>query len=168
MQRRRKKTTAQSGFTLIELMVVLVVMAVVVSVGIMSFASLNQDAVSSQKNRIQQYLKQVSDEAAFKQKLLLVIPDEKGLTAYSKVNVEWQADAAVESYRWPEHLNAEWVLDETLVERQRLPGAGWMFWPNGDVVEGKIVLQMKADREETASIEWNTLLVFMEPEESYK
>jgi general secretion pathway protein H len=166
LSRSPPKLTDQAGFTLIELMVVVVIMAVVVAVGVLSLGRLNQDATNGQQVRVEQYFKQVADEAVFRQKLLLLVPDEKGLNLYSKQEYKWQPDNAIESYQWPESFEVEWQFDETIARQQKLKNPGWIIWPSGEVVPGKITLKLISESDEAAAvIEWNQLLEFNRPEE---
>ncbi len=151
----------QKGFTLIELMVVVVIMAVVVSVGVVSLGSFNQNLTATEQAKLQSYLKQVSDEAAFKQRLYLLVPDESGLSLYAKINFQWQAEQSIEKFAWHEGFEASWQLDETMVRQQQLPQAGWLFWPSGEVTPGLIKLDMADQNEnQTLSVEWDQWLDF--------
>lgn len=154
----------QQGFTLIELMVVVVIMAVVVSVGVLSLGRINQDLGSSQQAKIESMLKQVQDESAFKQKLFLLVPSEQGLTPYWFVNQQWQAHSEIEPYQWHSGFHREWQINETLTRQQNLPEPGWLFWPSGDVTEGQIKLQLMSEEagNQPVVIEWNSTLEFLE------
>jgi len=155
----------QKGFTLIELMVVVVIISVVVSVGVVSMGRVNFDIGATEKAKIQTLLKQVSDESAFKQKLLLLVPDDKGLKLYVKKDFKWQPDESIEALQWHEAFEAEWELDSLQARQLKLPEAGWLFWPSGDVTPGKIkLISLNNDDKESVLIEWDSLLQFIEPE----
>lgn len=151
----------QQGFTLIELMVVVVIVAVVVSVGVLSLGRVNSDIGMVQKTKIESFLKQVSDEAAFKQRLLLLSPTEKGLELYQKSNFKWQRYSELETLPWHESFEVDWQLNDVLAQQQNLPAKGWLFWPSGDVSEGTIELSNTAETEvNEIVIQWNSLLQF--------
>ncbi|WEJ62520.1 prepilin-type N-terminal cleavage/methylation domain-containing protein [Thiomicrorhabdus lithotrophica] len=163
-----KTVKTQKGFTLIELMVVVVIMSVVVSVGVLSLARFNQDLAENQQAKIESFFKQVADQSAFSQKLYLIAPDDKGLSVYRFLNAEWLADESMDSLIWHEGFRVSWELDEHFVQQQNLPRSGWLFWPSGEVVAGKIVLgNLTSEPNESASdseitIDWNEALEFAE------
>jgi len=159
---------AQKGFTLIELMVVVVIMSVVVSVGVLSLGRVNQDLADNQKAKVESFFKQVADQSAFSQKLYLVAPDDKGLSVYLFLNAEWLSDESMDTLIWHEGFSVSWELDEHFVQQQNLPRPGWLFWPSGEVVAGKIVLesliseQNDSTSESEMTINWNESLEFVE------
>jgi general secretion pathway protein H len=160
---RSSKLNFQRGFTLIELMVVLVIMGVVVSVGVISLGSFNQDLAENQRAIIGSYLQQVSDESAFNQRLFLVTPDEDGLMTYWFKDNQWQVTNDIEKLPWQKGLNVDWDIDETLAKQQQLPNPGWLFWPTGEVTPGQIELKgMSEDTNESIVINliWNEALEF--------
>jgi len=162
------KTQPQKGFTLIELMVVVVIMSVVVSVGVLSLGRFNQDLADNQQAKVESFFKQVADQSAFSQKLYLIAPDDKGLSVYRFVNAEWLADESMDSLIWHEGFSVSWELDEHFAQQQNLPRPGWLFWPSGEVVAGKIVLEsLTSEPNESTSdseitINWNEALEFSE------
>ncbi|WP_321325763.1 prepilin-type N-terminal cleavage/methylation domain-containing protein [Thiomicrorhabdus sp.] len=131
----------QQGFTLIELMVVVVIMSVVVSVGVLSLGRINQDLAENQQAKIESYFKQVADQSAFNQKMYLIAPDDEGLTTYKYVNYEWQPADDIANLAWQNGFEVSWVLDEHFAEQQKLTRPGWVFWPSGDVLSGSITLK---------------------------
>ena len=163
-----KTVKTQKGFTLIELMVVVVIMSVVVSVGVLSLARFNQDLAENQQAKIESFFKQVADQSAFSQKLYLIAPDDKGLSVYRFLNAEWLADESMDSLIWHEGFRVSWELDEHFVQQQNLPRSCWLFCPSGEVVAGKIVLgNLTSEPNESASdseitIDWNEALEFAE------
>ena len=161
-----KHLSHQQGFTLIELMVVVVIVAVVVSVGILSLGRVNQDLASVQKAKVESFLKQVADEAAFKQSLLLVAPDEKGLNLYIKKNFQWQSYSGLETIQWHENFHVDWNLDANLVRQFKLPASGWLMWPSGEVTPGEIRMESKSEDEaQWVVLRWDQGMVFSGTEE---
>lgn len=163
-----KNTKRQKGFTLIELMVVVVIMSVVVSVGVLSLGRFNQDLADNQQAKIERFFKQVADQSAFSQKLYLISPDDKGLSVYRLINTEWLADESLNKLIWHVGFDVSWELDEHFVQQQNLPRPGWLFWPSGEVVAGQIVLENLTlepnDRtsDSELTIKWNGFLEFAE------
>ena len=131
----------QAGFTLIELMVVVVIMSVVVSVGVLSLGRLNQDLAQDQQAKIESFFTQVADQAAFNQKMYLVAPDNTGLKVFSYQTYQWQPEIEFETFAWHSGFKASWDVDKTFAEQQQLTSPGWVFWPSGDVLPGKILLE---------------------------
>lgn len=156
----------QQGFTLIELMVVVVIMSVVVSVGVLSLGRINQDLVENQQAKIESYFKQVADQSAFNQKMYLIAPDDEGLTTYKYVNYEWQTADDIANLAWQKGFDVSWVLDKHFAEQQKITRPGWVFWPSGDVLSGSIILK-NLDINTTSSspnkkmqLSWNEALEF--------
>ncbi|WP_373019687.1 prepilin-type N-terminal cleavage/methylation domain-containing protein [Thiomicrorhabdus sp.] len=162
------RRVAQSGFTLIELMVVVVIMSVVVTVGMMSIGSSEQATLRSQERSVKSLLSFVRDQAALKQRLYLVAVDEKGLSAYSQQRGKWQKDEKIDSLAWSESLQVEWTIDnQQFARQQNLPREGWVFWPSGDVMAGSVLFSPRSNSslrgkqaESSYSVHWNGLLQF--------
>jgi len=158
----------QTGFTLIELMVVVVIMSVVVAVGMISMGGNEQATVRAQERSAKALLSYVRDKAAIKQQLFLVAPDEAGLTAYRLTAGKWQTDEGVEPLVWDERLTITWDINNTaFAQQQNLPKPGWVFWPSGDVLAGSIEMS-SAPNNQTSSLDetssysfsWDGLLQF--------
>lgn len=168
----RQRLHHQAGFTLIELLVVVVIMAVVVSVGVLSVGGVNQDRLQSEKNKVQNMLKQMLDEAAFKQKLILLTPNDEGIRFYSQKNYEWQAEPNMPTVKWNDDFQVDWQIENRAISRQNLPTIegqvqqGWLFWPSGEVIAGEIKLSLlEQEGSAQAVIRWDESLQFIEPEE---
>lgn len=166
----------QSGFTLIELMVVVVIIAVVVSVGVMSLGSSEQATLRSQERSVKALLLYVRDQAAFNQQLYLVEVNEKGLSAYRLRQNRWQADETTKPLKWDEALTVDWKIgsfqtQDGLLNQtgQDMDGReGWLFWPSGEVIPGEIHFaplqsdvssQNRTDNKQRG-LRWNELLQF--------
>lgn len=156
------KVKLQRGFTLIELIVVLVIMGVVVSVGVISLGSFNQDLAENQRANIQSLLQQVADQSAFSQKLFLITPDESGLTTYWLKDKKWQVADTLSAMPWQAGFKVDWDVDENLTSQQKLPDPGWLFWPSGEVIPGEIVLTGVSDNSTSlvVTLSWNEALEF--------
>ncbi|BCN94326.1 hypothetical protein THMIRHAM_21110 [Thiomicrorhabdus immobilis] len=151
---------------MIELMVVVVIMSVVVSVGILSLGRFSQDLLDNQQAKIESYIKQVSDQAVFGQQMYLIVPDAQGLTTYRFNSREWLEDEQLAIFPWHDGFMVSWELDETFVQQQQLPRPGWVFWPSGEAIAGKIHLKILGtdSSDSTAKTEmtlsWDETLVF--------
>ncbi len=162
------KRVSQRGFTLIELMVVVVIISVVVSVGMMSLGSNEQATLRAEERSVKALLSYVRDQAAMKQRLYLVAVDEQGLSAYSQQRGKWELDSDIAPLKWSESLVVEWKIDnQQFAQQQNLPKEGWVFWPSGDVMAGAILLNIRSDAVNTReqepssySVHWNGLLQF--------
>lgn len=156
------KSKKQQGFTLIELMVVVVIMAVVISAGVSAMGRVNQNLAENQQASIQSLLQQAADESAFSQTLFLVMPNATGLSTYWLKNDQWQQIEFLKPFTWHPSFKAEWQLDEQFAKQQQLPGPGWLFWPSGEVMAGEVVLTSlsnDADAEQRR-LSWNESLEF--------
>lgn len=170
----QQKIKKQSGFTLIELMVVVVIMAVVVVIGLLSVTRLGQDALQSEVAKLQGVLQQVKDESAFSQSLIIAVPDENGLKFYSHKSFQWIASKSLKPVQWSEKFTMTWQIDEGFISAASLPVTdeqaqqGWLFWPNGEVSTGELSLSLSVQDEQNAEtqtvIVWNELLEFIEDE----
>ncbi len=156
----------QKGFTLIELMVVVVIVSVVTSISIMSLGTSDQNKLTTQQNQLKSLLKLVRDQATFDRKLYLIVPDEKGLTTHVFIKNQWKKSSKIEFIAWQPALTVVWEVDESFAQKQQLPDAGWMFWPTGDVLDGAIAFSVGGDKftapkkEDIAKVSWNDILQF--------
>ncbi|WP_038126718.1 prepilin-type N-terminal cleavage/methylation domain-containing protein [Thiomicrorhabdus sp. Milos-T2] len=168
MTNRSQRLHRQSGFTMIELMVVVVIMSIVVLVGVMSLGSYSQDILSNQRAKIQSYIKQVADQAVFTQKMYLIAPDQDGLTVFNYVNSQWLQAKQVPIYGWLDGFNVSWQLNETFAKQQQLPRPGWVFWPSGEALKGQITLKSidtsagDLEKKTEVTLKWNEVLEFNE------
>jgi general secretion pathway protein H len=164
--RRVSGKSAQAGFTLIELMVVVVIMAVVVSVGLIAMAPSEQAVARAHERSVKALLGYARDQAALTQRLYLLAVDEHGLTLHRQTSQGWQLDAQVKTLKWPDALTVTWEVDNSgFVAQQNLPAEGWVFWPSGDVLGGAIVMHatgtdVSRGESPSAIVRWNGVLQF--------
>ncbi|VAW48612.1 hypothetical protein MNBD_GAMMA03-92 [hydrothermal vent metagenome] len=161
------RTQHQKGFTLIELMVVVVIVSVVTSISILSLGASDQNKLTAQQNQLKTLLVLVRDQSTFDRKLYLVVPEKTGLTTHVFIENKWKESPKIEFLAWQPGLTASWEVDEAFAQQQQLPEAGWMFWPTGDVLEGTVVFSVGKDdgsiaseKENTAKVAWNDMLQF--------
>ena len=168
MNLNRRLLNLQKGFTLIELMVVVVIMSVVVAVGMISMGGNEQATVRAQERSAKALLSYVRDKAAIKQQLFLVAPEETGLTTYFLTAGKWQVDPSIDPLVWDESLTITWDIDNTtFAQQQNLPKEGWVFWPSGDVLAGSIEMTAVQNKQASGlnkvssySFRWDGLLQF--------
>lgn len=145
---------------------VVVIMSVVVSVGVLSLGRFSQDLLDNQQAKIESYIKQVSDQAVFGQRMYMLAPDKQGLTAYRFNNREWLVDEKIAVLPWHEGFTVSWELDETFAQQQQLPTPGWVFWPSGEAIAGKIHLKSltidssNSTNKTELTLSWDEALVF--------
>ncbi len=161
-----RSPSAESGFTLIEVMVVVVIISIVLSVGMLSLNQNEQNQLRAQTIKVKSLLEFVSDLSAFDQKMYLVVPEATGLTAYRSVKGVWEPSSKVDAMSWV--VEAEWQTEPSAVQRYELPKSGWVFWPSGEVTPGSITLMtlsQKLQQQEVIEplvIQWNVFLQFDE------
>jgi len=157
---------SQQGFTLIELMVVVVIVSVVTSMSLLSLSGGDQSKLSAQQNQLKTLLSLVRDQSTFDRKLYLLVPDDKGLTTHVFEQNKWKESPKVEFVAWKPGVIVEWSVDETFAQKQQLPKAGWMFWPTGEVLEGEVSFAVGGDKftapkkENIVKVSWNDILQF--------
>ncbi|WP_130538066.1 prepilin-type N-terminal cleavage/methylation domain-containing protein [Thiomicrorhabdus indica] len=156
----------EKGFTLIELMVVLVVVAILLSAMTQSFRFGSSDELRSQQAKLRGLLMNVADLAVFEGKPYLLTPDKKGLQVWSWASGEWRAQTKIADYEWPENIEPTWQLEVKAPAYLQLPAEGWLFWPSGEATAGKIELIVE-DKEQEISrqVEWNRILEFLDDSE---
>ncbi|MBE0494039.1 MAG: prepilin-type N-terminal cleavage/methylation domain-containing protein [Thiomicrospira sp.] len=131
-------TSRQKGFTLIELMVVVVIIAVVLAAGLMSFGSHEGSQLRAQWAKTQGLIQTACDQAAFKQRLVLIGIDEQGLKVYYQTNGQWTQADNIKTLSWSPGFEVQWRTEPTMQERMQLPQPGWLCWPGGLITEGEI------------------------------
>ena len=163
------KPIKQMGFTLIELMVVVVIMSIVVAIGVISMGGNEQATLRAQQGSAKALLSFVRDKSTIKQQLYLVAPDEQGLSTYVQKAGKWEIDSEVKALEWQPGVTVDWEVDNrAFAQQQNLPKEGWVFWPSGDVLVGAIVMKPKQasakagllDGFSSYSFRWNGLLQF--------
>ncbi len=153
----------EKGFTLIELMVVLVVVAILLSAMTQSFRFGSSDELRSEQAKLRGLLLNVSDLAVFEGKPYLLTPDQKGLQVWKWSSGEWRAQTKIADYEWPENIEPTWQLETKVPNYLQLPAEGWLFWPSGEVSDGKIELIVEEKEQEVSRyLEWNRLLEFLD------
>ncbi len=166
LKRNLRRPSLESGFTLIEVMVVVVIISIVLSVGMLSLSQNEQSQLRAQTIKVKGLLKFVSDLSALDQKMYLVVPETTGLTVYRSVKGAWESSTKVNAMSWV--VEAEWQAEPSAVQRYQLPRPGWVFWPSGEVTPGSITLMtlsQKIQQQEAIEpqvIQWNVFLQFEE------
>lgn len=161
-----RNPSAENGFTLIEVMVVVVIISIVLSVGMLSLNQNEQNQLRAQTIKVKSLLEFVSDLSALEQKMYLVVPETTGLTTYRSVKGVWEPSSKVSAMSWV--VEAEWQTEPSVVQRYELPKPGWVFWPSGEVTHGSITLMTLSQKLqqqkviEPLMIQWNVFLQFDE------
>lgn len=159
-------TQYQQGFTLIELMVVVVIISVVTSISVLSLSGGDKSKLTAQQNQLKMLLSLVRDQSTFDRRLYLVVPDETGLTTHVFEQNKWKKSPKVEFLAWKNGLTVQWSVDKVFAQKQQLPEAGWMFWPTGEVLQGDVTFAVGGDKftapnkESIVTVSWNDILQF--------
>lgn len=155
------KRLLQSGFTLIELMVVLVVVAVLLSAMTQSFKFGKSDELRSEQAKLRGLLLNLRDQASFSGVPRLLSADKQGLQTWQWSQGQWQVDDTFKDYAWPEDVEVDWQFNEFEKQQRNLPAGGWFFWPSGEVSAGKIALTIEENEQDILRVlEWNEVLEF--------
>lgn len=170
------KVKRQKGFTLIELMVVVVIMAIVASVGVMSLGGQTQTQLESEERRFMAAFSWVQDQSTLRQKLFLLAPNEEGLRAYYLSQGKWQEAKQFRAVSWPVGWQVDWNGEQNGEQLQpKAPANGWLIWPSGDVSPGEVTWLAEFERdwqkgtqeeEHQRVLSWNGLLSFQSQRES--
>lgn len=164
LKKMLRRPSKENGFTLIEVMVVVVIISIVLSVGMLSLGQNEQNQLRAQTIKVKSFLEFVSDLSALDQKMYLVIPETSGLTVYRSVKGVWESSTKINAISWV--VEAEWQTEPSAVQRYELPKPGWVFWPSGEVTPGSITLMtlsQKLQQQEAIEplvIQWDVFLQF--------
>lgn len=153
----------QQGFTLIELMVVLVIVAVLLSAAVVAINPNETAKLRQQTAAMQGLLTAMCDQAAFEQKLYLLMPDKNGLSIAKWSQQSWQASDHFKDKPWLSGIEPSWDLDAEKALQQNWPAPGWMCWPSGELMAGSIQFQLGDSR---VALEWDEMMVFSQTAET--
>lgn len=147
----------QRGFTLIELLVVVVVLAVVLSAATLAFRPGDGALVNQQVAKLKGALQQTCDQATFEQKVHALIPSAKGLEMLQLVKGKWQASPVAKSMEWQKSIKVSWQANQSIAEKYKLPSAGWICWPSGEILPGLALFSLPESKME---LRWTPVLKF--------
>ncbi len=151
----------QRGFTLIELMVVIVILAVLLSLAIVSLKPNQAAELRQQSIAFKGALIAMCDKSAFDQHIYALIPGEQNISMQKLVKGVWQETSLglieKSALQWNKAIKVSWELDKELAKSNGLEEAGWMCWPSGEVNAGKISFKLN---ELTNTLQWNEILNF--------
>ncbi|MDR9499548.1 MAG: prepilin-type N-terminal cleavage/methylation domain-containing protein [Hydrogenovibrio sp.] len=157
--------TGASGFTLIELMVVLAVLAVLLKMAMLSFQGNDNKLITQQVTAFKSMLQKSCQSALFHNKVYALIPDNDGVSSRVLVlgaNPSKQKQPQVKkTLKWVETKEQKllWKIKPAQIETSK-PEAGafnfeqkgWRCWPQGLMDEGQIVFDFAG---QTRTLSWN-------------
>ncbi len=153
----RPVSSSQSGFTLIEILLVITLMAVVSAVIVPSFFSASGSTPAQEARLMQKMLRMASEESQLTGRplLLLVFPDHLSLRSRNQKG-RWQpiiSDVLDATYRLPAPVRiARAALDgdvmlslpgidhNTTSRKEAVPMARFLLMPDGNLTTGSITL----------------------------
>lgn len=147
----------QKGFTLIELMVVVVILAVLVSVATLSFTPSDSVKLNQQTLELKGALQQTCDEAIFSQKVQALVPSKKGVSLFALDQKKWQTVSSVKALTWLSGISVDWHVEDRLSTQAALPSPGWLCWPTGEILPGSVTFKLG---EQSTHMSWTPLLKF--------
>lgn len=121
----------QNGFTLIEIIVVLVIIAVMSSVVVLNVNSSNYATFMSQANKVAATLEAIGDKAVYTNSIVACNIELDGLSCQSYKDGEWDDLnlSKVVNWDWPSKINIEQVMINGVQLKQ---GDKIRFSPNGN------------------------------------
>jgi|TARA_B110000116_G_scaffold250007_2_gene244078 general secretion pathway protein H len=162
------QSESQQGFTLIELMVVVVIIGVMAALSTMSVGGNDMRRLQSEANRLQQFITLTQDEAIFRQKNfglylsssneyslltfdpqthLWVISEEETFQAYplpGGIDIDILVDGEIQQLPVPKSVQENWEDDEDFdIEERLLPQI--LMLASGEVSPFEIELTLNND-----------------------
>jgi len=147
----------QKGFTLIELMVVVVILAVVLSAATLALTPSESARLNQQSLQLKGALQQTCDQAVFQQKIHALLVDKKGMTMRMLSRNQWQPVDAIKDVPWVDGVMATWESQPEFQTRFGLPGDGWLCWPTGEILPGLVKMRMD---QLAKQLSWTPLMKF--------
>ncbi|MBO1923137.1 type II secretion system minor pseudopilin GspH [Thiomicrorhabdus sp. 6S3-12] len=150
----------QKGFTLIELMVVLLIIGLLLTAASLSFKNSDSALSRQQASQIQALFHYAQDQATWQQRTYLLIPDNKGVTLFKWQQGQWHKDDKAKVLSWKTPFEVDWQLPALQSREENLLNRGWWVLPSGEVQPGSISWRLKNAEDEDTILEWDQWLEF--------
>ena len=140
----------QTGFTLIEILVATVILAIMISTASLGFGRGAQQRFSSNVEQSQQWLQHVSTEAILTGSMWGVTVADRVMTAYVWSGQEWLESADIEAFKLPENIryNHTVVVDNDTNK----PKPHFTLFPTGQIMPAEDIVISNDD--EQARLSW--------------
>ncbi|QAB14622.1 prepilin-type N-terminal cleavage/methylation domain-containing protein [Hydrogenovibrio thermophilus] len=149
----------QKGFTLIELMVVVVIVAILLTAVVISIQPSESSKVRQQIGAVKGWMQSVCDRATFDQHIYVMMPTQTGMTFARQVKQAWSTPPNARELVWLDGLTVDWQINDATPLQQTLPKPGWLCWPSGEMLGGELQFTLgKTQR----TLRWNAIGQFEE------
>ena len=132
MQKSTPKIKYHHGFTLIEIMIVLVIIAVMSGVVTLKITSLNYSGFMGQGLKVASELEIIADEAVYTNSVIACDVNNNGLVCQSYKDGDWQDLDLLRliSWAWPKDMQIKtvYINGRPLKDNEKI-----RFYPNGDI-----------------------------------
>lgn len=142
--------SSQTGFSLIELLVAIVILAVVISTASLGFGRSEQQRFSSELEQSRQWLAQISTEAILSGALWGVTVSDNELRAYVWTGTQWLEAADIEPFSLPDNIRYSHTVATNDIVGESSPQ--FTFFPTGQIMPAVDIVLSSTDA--SAAISW--------------
>ena len=142
-QQALKRHSAIKGFTLLELLLVIVIISLLAGVAVLSVGDRRENSLNSEAEKLVATMRWLADQAVFQQQPhgLKILEQGYQLLVWNPLTIAW---AAASSYQLPDYIGINPQPPEQLsIEKQTTIVADIIFYPDQDADNDHIELSIK-------------------------